>query len=292
MTGNQRSDSSTHLYTYAGTFMPRVSIYNYFLDCSNQTNYPPTPMMVDALIPSFKLTGDPICLLLHPDHNTTTHFGERNFQICIPNLAAAPIYAKMSINWGDGTNEVFNFTCNSTMIGSSVNFCSSGYTFCAFTPYHKYYIWGQIYTNGIIWNALNSKPAYFSHHMYSQVTEIRENLYAISESTNFTLEGGSGYNSAWDEWYSSYYPLENRIWFISNMTYGTETNLTYWWNFGDGIQYISARPYAVHQYANPGAYVVTLNVSNPLSSEKTTNVINTWNETLVVSTTIFVQRYA
>ena len=267
---DERDSNSSHVYREPGTFYPKINIHNYLLDCSNQTLHLLPPLIVDYLIEGFVIVGAPIALLTHPNYNRQTHSVTLKFQLCAQQGINTPIYLKMRIDYGDGGESIAAYICNSANIGNQPNFCPFNYTFCAFTPEHDYYITGDVVVKAYLWNTLNSVNIEFSHTIYSEIKDIKNFLYVLP----YGYELSDVLEELLRLWESPYYPLENTILFASNMTYGSETNLTYWWNFGDNSAEITPVCFARHKYQLPGEYVITLNVSNPLSTSTITEVIN------------------
>ena len=289
ITDNGRSASATHQYTYPGTFLTSVKVFNYRVDCSNQTLALASPVQVDYPLPAYYLTGNPLSLMPHPNYTTSTHYAYRNFQLCIQANASVPIYPQFNFSFGDGTWKSGNFTCNaSSLLSKDYNYCPANYSFCAYTPYHSFYLWGSVHTSASLWNFLNSVSVEFTHFIYSQVKDLQDMTYAIDSNTPVSIRGP---NTLWQIKYTPYYPLQSSIWFVANLSYGPETNLTYYWSFGDGNYSISNSPFATHKYAAPGNYTVILNASNPLSSQKVNTIVNSDpSNTFVATGVIIIQR--
>ena len=266
-----RNSTTSHIYTVPGTYIPKVNIFNYIDDCSNQTIQLKSPIIVDYVLQEFVLKGPQLSLLTHPDYQSTTHFIPIKFELCVLQEISTPIYAKMKINYGDGDQITTPFICNISSIGTEHNYCPTDYTFCSFAPEHKYYITGSIYVKAIIWNTINKLELAFEHLVYSEIKDVKQYLYVLPYGLNATSEIPNEFSQLWE---SPYYPLENNILFFSNMTYGHETNLTYWWNFGDNSTMITSEGFARHKFELPGEYQITVNVSNPLSTETINELIN------------------
>ena len=272
-TGDERRSTTSHTYAAPGTYYPKIKIYNYLLDCSDQTLTLLPPLIVDYPLEGFFLVGPPISLLTHPDYATKTHFVAIEFQLCVLEGVNTPIYAKMEVEYGDKQSEIAKFLCKREDIGSKYNYCPSypsNYVFCSFTPVHKYYITGNVMVKVRLWNAISSYYLEFGHLIYSQIKDVKNNLYLLplgKEASRLPEE-------EMKTWESPYYPLGNTILFLSNMSYGTETKLTYWWDFGDNLHEVTSSSFARHKYREPGEYIISLNVSNPLSTESIDQVIN------------------
>ena len=95
-----------------------------------------------------------------------------------------------------------------------------------------------------------------------------------------------------------YYPLEHSIWFMAVATHGFDgvgAEPTSIWSFGDGNSSLGTiatnQSYTLYNYLNPGAYTVTLNVSNQCN-KVFLQTISQYNTTggIIDTSNIFIQR--
>ena len=90
---------------------------------------------------------------------------------------------------------------------------------------------------------------------------------AVNQSYNWTLLAGPS---------NIYFAVGEPLLFWANMTFGTESPLTYSFTFGDNSSLISTLPTVTHTFTAPGVYTIGVNASNPLSNEaiQSVNVYN------------------
>lgn len=242
---------------------------------------------VDTIVPAAALVGAPIALLPTSDPNVANHFVALRFAMCYASGSLTPYRQWMNVSFGDGTAlEALSFQCDSSQ---SIAQCPANYSFCAYTPSRNYSTTGNITASVTIYNALSNRTAAFNFFVYSQITGLSESLYVIPVGENQAAPNASDY---WPLMNTPYYPLEQSIWLVAHMSYGSETPVTYWWDFGDGNSTVTPNPYTQHSYSSPGLYMISLNVSNPLSSAQTALVANQQSAGASVTGYILVQRCA
>ena len=165
--------------------------------------------------------------------------------------------------------------------------CPSGSTFCSIIPLNSYTIVGNLTASATLSNLVNQVVVSYNLFIYSQIHNLTDSLYAIPFGATQSAPNPSNY---WPLINIPYYPLERPLWFVSFLQFGTETPVTYWWNFGDGTYNITSIPYVLHQYVNPGTYIISLNTSNPVSNEQTGNIQNQLIPGINQTGTLFIQR--
>lgn len=242
---------------------------------------------VDALIPSPILCGDQFALIPTADPNPSNHYVNLKFALCYLNGSIIPFRQDMSFDYGDGHSySISNYSCNASAADPKMP-CSNGYIFCTGIPYNTYSTLGNLTASATLSNLRNQVNVSFTFFIYSQIHNLTDSLYVIPFGVTQSAPNPSNY---WPLMNIPYYPLENPIWFVSTLQFGTETPVIYWWDFGDGSFNITSIPYISHQYMNPGTYRISLNTSNPVSNEQTGTIQNHLKTDVNQSTVIIVQR--
>lgn len=195
----------------------------------------------------------------------------------------------MIFNYGDGnTYSILNYLCNVSAADQSLQ-CPTGYSFCIGIPFNSYTGFGNMTASATLYNSLyNQMNASLNFFIYSQIHNLTDSLYVMPFGFTQSAPNSANY---WPLTNVPFYPLERPIWFVSTLQFGTETPVTYWWNFGDGSYNITTAPFVLHQYANPGTYNIKLNTSNPVSNDETNFIENQFLNGVNQTTSIIVQRF-
>lgn len=226
---------------------------------------------IDVPIPTAQIVGLPLALNPTADPNPANHYVNLKFILCYKTGAMLPRRQNMNFSYGDGRSLLFtNFTCNASAADTSLQ-CPSNYSFCFEIPPNSYIIMGNLTASANLFNLHNQINASFNFFIYSQIYNLTDSLYAMPFGITQSSPNTTNF---WTPSNIPYYPLERPIWFLSELQFGTETPVSYWWSFGDGTYNITFEPFILHQYTSPGSYKIILNTSNPVSNERTNLIFN------------------
>nr|KAG5695089.1 hypothetical protein BaRGS_015065 [Batillaria attramentaria] len=122
-------------------------------------------------------------------------------------------------------------------------------------------------------NHVSEAVAFVTVGVLEEVTDLYVTAWYQPLDHNDTLRGGHGPSGA-------LYPLERDVVFVTSL--GSGNDVTYVWNFGDGMAEMSSRdPEIRYRFSQPGQYRIFVNASNALFYD-TATVLITVHQTVLM----------